>query len=235
MDAIRTQAENAGQPDAGRQEALPAEAPVVCGVRPRGVIWFIRHGETDWNAAGRLQGRRDTQLNRTGKRQAAVAGRLLGGLLPDPARPLWLASPLARAARTMEILRQTMGLEPAGYQADERLAEISFGRWEGHPWKDIKARHPAAHAARKASPWTYTPPDGESYADVAARLAPAIAALDGDAVIVSHGGVARALLALTCAIDPLEAVHFPVWQGRVLRIDAHGWRWLPEDAPPGHG
>ena len=235
MDAIRTQAEDAGQQDAKPQDTAPAGAPPVPRTRPRGVIWFIRHGETDWNAAGRLQGRRDTGLNRTGKRQAAVAGRLLGGLLPDPARPLWLASPLARASRTMEILRQTMGLEPDGYLADERLAEISFGRWEGHPWKDIKARHPAAHAARKAAPWTYAPPDGESYADVAARLAPAIAALEGDAVIVSHGGVARALLALTCDLDPVEVVRFPVWQGRVLRIDASGWRWLPEDVPPGHG
>lgn len=235
MDAIRTQAATAGQQNAGPRDTTPADMPPVPRTPPRGVIWFIRHGETDWNAAGRLQGRRDTQLNLTGKRQAAVAGRLLRDLLPDPGGARWLASPLARTSRTMEILRQSMGLEPAGYQTDDRLAEISFGRWEGHPWKDIKARHPAAHAARKAAPWTYTPPDGESYADVAARLAPAITALDGDAVIVSHGGVARALLALTCGLDPVEVVRLPVWQGRVLRIDASGWRWLPEDAPPGHG
>lgn len=216
------------QPIADTSEAPPR-------VTPRGVIWFVRHGETDWNAAGRLQGRRDTALNRTGQRQAGVAGALLQQVLPDLSSLAFRASPLARARATMEIARASLGLDPLDYVADERLAEISFGRWEGNPWKDIRARHPAAHKARKAAPWTYRPPEGESYADVAARLAPAIAGLSGDTVIVSHGGVARALLAITCGMPVNEAVRLDIWQGRVLRIDANGWRWLPEDMPPGHG
>lgn len=222
MDAIT--------PDAGAQLTGAPQR-----IAPRGVIWFVRHGETDWNASGRLQGRRDTALNATGERQAAVAGRILADLVPDPAPIAWRASPLSRAARSMEILREAMGLSSSDYQTDARLAEMSFGRWEGSPWKEIRARNPAAHAERKAAPWTFVPPDGESYSDVAARLGPAIADLDGDAVIVSHGGVARALLALTCDIPVQEAVKFPVWQGRVLRIDEAGWRWLPAGVPPGHG
>lgn len=223
--------------DSALTEAAPPQQHGACvtPVRPKGVIWFVRHGETDWNASGRLQGRRDTALNRTGERQAAVAGRILADLIPASDSACWRASPLSRAARSMELLRGAMGLAPSGYETDDRLAEISFGRWEGYPWKEIRARDPAAHAARKAAPWTFTPPDGESYADVAQRLAPAIESLAGDAVIVSHGGVARALLALTCGIPVAEAVKFEVWQGRVLRIANGQWRWLPEHLPPGHG
>lgn len=220
--------------------SAPAPSSGSAGVTPqriipRGVLLFVRHGETDWNAAGRLQGRRDTSLNPRGRRQAEIAGRTLAGLGARPHALRWLASPLSRTRLTMEIMRAAMGLDPADYVTDARLAEISFGRWEGMTWKEIRACAPQAHAARKASPWTFTPPGGESYAAVAARLAPLLAELAGDAVIVSHGGVARALLALACGLPPDEAAHAPVWQGRVLRIDACGYRWLPEGLPPGHG
>lgn len=77
-------------------------------------LLFFRHGETFYNAEGRIQGQLDTPLSPLGRAQAAEAGRLLGaalqadGLLAQA--PGWFASPLARASETMEIARRALGL-----------------------------------------------------------------------------------------------------------------------------
>src|SRR6185295_826414 len=92
---------------------------------------FIRHGETDWNVEGRLQGQRDIALNDVGRRQAAEAGRRLRDIVVPAAMP-WLVSPLWRTRETAEIARGAIGLDPRGYRLDAELRELTFGAWEGH-------------------------------------------------------------------------------------------------------
>jgi probable phosphoglycerate mutase len=96
------------------------------------VLYYVRHGETDFNAQGRLQGRRDTVLNEHGRRQAAQCGALLRALfVRDHKRPEefdYVSSPLKRARETMEVVRATLGLEPLGYAVDDRLVEIAYGK-----------------------------------------------------------------------------------------------------------
>lgn len=79
-------------------------------------LYFVRHGETDWNAERRLQGRRDVPLNALGRKQAARCGELLGGLLAGsaagPQQFTFASSPLSRARETMEILRTALGIPP---------------------------------------------------------------------------------------------------------------------------
>ncbi|GGC61787.1 histidine phosphatase family protein [Chelatococcus reniformis] len=179
-------------------------------------LYFVRHGETDWNAAGRLQGRRDTELNATGRRQAEASGRALRALIAAPAELAYVSSPLRRARATMEGLRHAIGLAPAAYALDERLMELSFGRWEGLTWREIRTGQPRLHGERKARIWDFVPPGGESYADLAARLTPFVRDLVRDTVIVSHGGVARALAAGLAGVATAEAVKLDIWQGRVL-------------------
>jgi broad specificity phosphatase PhoE len=103
-------------------------------VRPR-KLYFVRHGETDWNAERRLQGRRDVPLNALGRKQAARCGELLRELLvvggATPRQFAFTSSPLSRARETMAILRTALGVAPEDYAIDARLAELSFGRWEG--------------------------------------------------------------------------------------------------------
>src|SRR3954462_15392076 len=86
---------------------------------PAPVIYYIRHGETSWNALGRLQGTRDIALNDLGKKQAVHAGHVLGELLErdgrDKAALPYVASPLSRARLTMELLRGAMRLAPENY------------------------------------------------------------------------------------------------------------------------
>lgn len=190
------------------------------------VLYLVRHGETDWNAQGRLQGGHDIPLNALGRAQAAAAARILKGLVRNPGALDYVASPLSRARATMEILRETLGLPAADYRADERLVEIGFGEWEGLTWPEIRARDPERAIAREADKWGYRPPGGESYADLLARIAPAFGALARDTVVVSHGGVTRAALAHLCDHAPEQAPHMEIWQGRILVVQSRRWRWV---------
>ena len=70
----------------------------------------------------------------------------------------------------MEIVRATLGLAPAGYAVDARLAEIAFGDWEGLTYADVLARDQDVIARRESDKWGFLPPGGESYAQVTARI-----------------------------------------------------------------
>jgi probable phosphoglycerate mutase len=181
---------------------------------------FLRHGETDWNAEGRLQGRQDIPLNAKGREQAADAGRIVLNILgprglasPDLA---FLASPLGRARETMEVAREAMGLPRTGYTLDDRLMELTFGEWEGLTWPEVKARAPEAASWREGDKWRFTPPGGESYEMLTQRIEPWLAELDRPAVVVSHGGVARALMARIGGMPTQTAALADIWQGRAL-------------------
>jgi len=190
---------------------------------------FIRHGETDWNVAGRLQGQRDIALNARGRDQAAAAGRAVGEIIEADAAGsalAYVASPLGRARRTMELARAALGLPPLAYATDARLMELSFGRWEGLTWPEVKARAPEAAVARETCKWDFAPPDGESYAMLALRVAPWLDELGGDTLVVSHGGVARVLLALIGGVAHEPASVFDIWQGRLLIFQSGGFAWL---------
>jgi broad specificity phosphatase PhoE len=189
-------------------------------------IYLVRHGETDWNLEGRLQGGRDIPLNDLGRVQAEeAAGRLRHLMLPLDDYD-FIASPMSRAIETMEILRGALGFDPKYFQTDERLREITFGSWEGLTWREVKARDPDRARAREQDKWGYVPPDGESYRMLCERIRPAIEALRRESVIVSHGGVARAVLALTGAADRHEATTMDIWQGRILKIVAGRADWI---------
>lgn len=191
---------------------------------------FIRHGETDWNAEGRLQGRQDIALNARGEYQAANAGRKLLSLLgpqrvADSALP-YISSPLVRARRTMEIARATIGLDPAAYDLDEGLVELSFGAWEGKTWPQVRQIELQAALAREADKWNTLPPEGESYAMLTERMRPWLDAHAGDCVVVSHGGVARALMVILAGLAPERAAVTDIWQGRLLVFEGGRFIWI---------
>jgi probable phosphoglycerate mutase len=188
-------------------------------------IYFVRHGETDWNREARLQGQRDVPLNARGRAQAAETGRRLAELLPDVAALDFVASPLGRTRETMEILREAMGLAPDAYRLEDGLKELTFGRWEGLTWREVRAREAAAAARRENDKWNFVPPEGESYAMLAERVVPLARGLDGDTVVVSHGGVARALLAGLAGVAEHQAPRIDIWQGKVLVIEPGRYRW----------
>jgi len=182
------------------------------------VIYYVRHGETEWNREGRLQGQQDSRLTGRGRDQAAACGRLLRDLFRRDSRAPddfdYIASPLGRARATMVLVRQALGLD-ADFRTDARLMELAFGRWEGRVYADLMAHERARIAAREHDKWNFRPPGGESYADLMARLAAWRATLARDSVVVAHGGTARALIALAGIAPPEKACAADVDQGVV--------------------
>ncbi|HEX7076272.1 MAG TPA: histidine phosphatase family protein [Hyphomicrobiaceae bacterium] len=188
-------------------------------------IYFVRHGETDWNAARRLQGQTDICLNDVGRRQAARNGHVLKKLVSEIAAFDFVASPLARTRETMEILREAIGLDRPGYRTDSRLMEVNFGHWEGLTWAELPDRDPEGYQARLADPFGWRPRNGESYRDLMERVAGWLESLEGDAVVVSHGGVSRVLRGHLLGIDPREVPYLDVPQDKVLVLRPGHMAW----------
>ena len=191
-------------------------------------IYYIRHGETEWNAEGRLQGAQDIPLNDLGRKQAAHAGGILAGLFSrdgrDEASIAFVASPLGRARSTMELVRGTLGLPPADYSLDDRLREIGYGHWEGSTLNEMQASDPEVFARRQADKWTVSPPDGESYASVQLRMRDWYDSLQAETVAVAHGGTARALMVTLGLETPESAADLTIEQGAVYVFGDGGLR-----------
>ncbi len=155
-------------------------------------LFLVRHGESVWNAAGRLQGQADPPLSTRGLQQAYALAEAFG------TRPLAAiyCSPLVRAHATASYIAAPHGLCPCVAAA---FQEVHLGRWQGnHPaaWSD-DAR--ARYAAWRADPALVTPPGGEALDDVRARVAPALDALvgrhsDASVVVVTHSIAGRVAL-----------------------------------------
>jgi probable phosphoglycerate mutase len=145
-------------------------------------FWFLRHGETDWNAQGLSQGHTDIALNKVGVAQAERAARTLAGL--DLGIRTIVASPLTRARVTAEHAAAALGLP---LLMDEGLMEVAFGEQEGLPMGDWYDDWIAG---------TYTPAGAEPFAALVARAVAAVnraTARPGPVLVVAHGALFRAL------------------------------------------
>ena len=188
-------------------------------------IYYIRHGQTEWNAEGRFQGNQDIPLNDLGKAQAIRAGELLAEILANdshnPLKTPFVSSPLGRARNTMELLRGTLDVPPHDYALDDRLREIGYGHWEGSTLAQMEQSHPDVFATRQLDKWGVPPPGGEIYASVTIRMRDWYDSLLQDTVTVSHGGTMRALLVALDIETPVGASDLTVEQG-VVYVFADG-------------
>jgi 2,3-bisphosphoglycerate-dependent phosphoglycerate mutase/probable phosphoglycerate mutase len=162
---------------------------------------LVRHGQTDFNAEGRMQGHLDSALTEFGVIQARRAGPALAAY--DPVR--LISSDLARAARSAEEIALACGLP---VKLDARLRETHLGRWQGLTPGDVARDWPGDLERWRTDP-AWSPPDGESRVAVAARALPVVDELDADfaddppstVLLSAHGGV---ITALTCALLALN-------------------------------
>ncbi|MFC5067175.1 histidine phosphatase family protein [Flaviflagellibacter deserti] len=189
-------------------------------------LCIVRHGETDWNLEGRLQGQQDVRMNGRGRDQAEAVGRLLLQHAPEVLGWDFVASPLIRTRDTMELMRAAMGVDPKDYRLDPRLKELTFGSWECSTWDDVKRSFPDLAAKRKADKWAFCPPGGESYSMLSDRIADWLVDVKKPTLAVTHGGVARVLLGLLTGMAQVDLPVEDIKQGRALMFEDGKARWI---------
>lgn len=171
---------------------------------------MVRHGQTDFNAEGRMQGHLDSHLTELGLAQIRRAAPALARY--DPVR--LISSDLSRAARTAEEIGQLCGLP---VKLDCRLRETHLGSWQGLTPAQVERDWPGALATWRSDP-TWAPPGGESRVSVAARALPLVRELEKEfdadppatVLLCAHGGL---IAALTCALLGLVPANWMVLGG----------------------
>ncbi|MDK8762664.1 histidine phosphatase family protein [Corynebacterium sp. MSK218] len=173
-------------------------------------LLLIRHGQTTYNATGRMQGHLDTELSEVGLSQARAAA----DLLVDKQITAIVSSDLIRARDTAAVIGEKLGIE---VDVDKRLRETHLGDWQGMTSAEVDEQYPGARAIWRHDP-TWAPPQGESRVDVATRARPVIDELmrahpewdEGAVLVVAHGG---AISALTCHLLGLQHHQYGILSG----------------------
>jgi probable phosphoglycerate mutase len=186
-------------------------------------ILLIRHGETDWNATGRLQGHSDTPLNAVGREQARRAARRLAG---EPVRALY-SSDLARSFETATIIGQELGLL---VMTSPQLRERRYGVWEGLTSAEIQARYPEQFAEWRARSTDFAPPQGETITQLLTRAFTALQTIAcrhvGEVVVViTHGGLCYVLLNHILGSVNGDRREFTFGNASIHTLEVTGARW----------
>lgn len=187
-------------------------------------LHLIRHGQTDWNLAGRYQGQADVPLNDCGRAQASLLAARLAGARFDAI----FSSDLSRALETARALAALTGLP---VHTDRRLREIHQGEWEGMLIHDIRDGYPERFARAQVDPLLPRAPGGESVGQVAGRMSSAADEIarahpGGTVLLVSHGLAIAALYCLARRLPLSEAYsHIP---DNCAPVVVH---WPPQRSP----
>lgn len=190
-------------------------------------FYFVRHAESEWNAANRLCGRTDMTLSETGRGQAARLAERLRTLHPDA----FYVSPLQRARETAEIIARAIGLTPT---VDERLIEINYGAWEGKTFEEVMQQDAEIYRLWDADPAAVAPPDGESGAQALARVTPFLEELAARypserarIMVVTHKTICRLVACHVLGLPPSEYRRRLTMDNaavNIFRRDEEGWR-----------
>lgn len=183
-------------------------------------VLLLRHGETEWNRIGRLQGRDDSPLTARGQAQAASLARLA---VAFRVQRVW-SSPLGRARSTARVIAEACSVP---IETHDELMEIDFGHCSGGTLAEAEARFPGFLARRQSARWTEPWPGGESYADVLERVAPWLARVgelrtDPPTLIVAHQSLHRALQVAMGVVDIERALMGAQSADEVFRVTSAG-------------
>ena len=186
------------------------------------VLYLVRHGQSEWNRIGRIQGRRESPLTEFGREQAAALGRMLRAVLPDPGLDI-VASPLARAFETAEIIAGKLGRTTGEVRAEQRINDFDVGVLAGYlGWDAVAADHPELARLRLEDPIRFQPPGGESGADVLARARDFLAERDAvgrDTLVVCHGVINKFIRAAARGIAGGDIIALGEDQEVVYQLD----------------
>lgn len=180
---------------------------------------LLRHGHTEWNRAGQIQGRTDIALDAEAIQQLAA----LRLPVPWDQATLW-ASPLSRATQTAKLVT---GRDPLVHDA---LLEMNWGHWEGRKGLVLRDDPNEDYRPIEDWGWTYTPPQGESPQTLRERLIPWANTLTGDNVAVCHIGVMRVILAHATGWNFDGPAPFRIKRNRlyIVEIAQDAWHFIPD-------
>jgi len=185
------------------------------------VIYLVRHGQTAFNAEGRLQGHVDSPLTQRGQAQAVRFGETLRRLARREEGWRIVSSPLGRARATAEAIREVLGWGEV--ELEPRLIELSWGDWDGRLRTELQAQYPAAFGQ---SGWAFEAPTGEPYERVHARMADWLASLPPEperrVIAISHGVAGRVLRGVYGDLDRETTVTQAVPQDALFRLSGGG-------------
>ena len=166
-------------------------------------LYFVRHGQTEWNAIRRMQGQWNSDLNDLGRKQAEINADLLARLDIEAL----FASPLDRTRQTADIINRRLNL-PVRF--DERIMEWDCGDWSGHIYDEVAQRWPEDWAALEADRFNYRGPNCENYPDMIDRATPfleEICAHPANRIaIVSHGMIGKVMVSILLGLTPEETL-----------------------------
>ncbi len=191
-------------------------------------LYYIRHGQTDWNAARKVQGQTDIPLNETGHGQAANIARAIKLIEPDVTKFKIYASPLTRVRETLSYVLKEYGIDDSVVSFDDRLREVSFGDREGSTWPELNAdgieprKDPEAY-------FHWRPANGESYADAAERIKSWLGEVQGPSIIVAHGGISRILRGILAGQSGAEFIGLKVPQTKFFKVENGEVEWFKAD------
>ncbi len=184
----------------------------------------VRHGRTAWNAGRRFQGHTDVPLDDEGRAQATALGALLRAERIDAA----VASDLSRAAETARIVLGTRAID---VRLDGDWREMRFGTWEGLTWEQICAADPRIDRSAATTVRTYTPPGGETFEELCARVRRAVERAtqgvrdDGAVLVATHAGPLHALLTVLLGDEDASALRVRFETASVSRFRRDNGRW----------
>jgi probable phosphoglycerate mutase len=196
-------------------------------IEPNPPIYFIRHGETDWNREHRIQGHTDIPLNDTGHQQAKNISRGLKRFLGNTEIDRFIVSPLTRARQTMGYVAREFDLPESRIDIQPPMIELGFGVWEGRHFGELKShRHYPADLEKR---YHWRPEGGESYADGYERLKQWIGRIEGPTVIVAHGAIGRCLIGLVSDVPVSSMITATTPQGYFCRLQNGMIDWFDAD------
>lgn len=182
-------------------------------------LFFIRHGQTDWNVNDKIQGSCDTELNDEGVLQAEELSQNI--LKQDYMLSKIYSSPQKRAVQTAKILSTATNVK---YELHEGLEEINLGEWEGLSWDEVKRRYPTEYNEWYSNRRYTKPPKGESYQDMLQRVLASIHKINlentDNVAIVTHNAV---IMCLQCYLTntPFEKmIKFKAENSSITEIDS---------------
>ncbi|MCC7119510.1 MAG: alpha-ribazole phosphatase [Anaerolineales bacterium] len=182
-------------------------------------LLLARHGQTDWNIAGRYQGQSDIPLNPTGSQQA---GRLAKRLSSETIHAVY-SSDLSRAKDTAQAIAN---FHPLTIQTDSRWRELSFGAWEGLNYQQMSAHSPEVFEKWMLDPQHISTPNGETLSELSRRVISAFDEIkskhaDQTVLVISHSGALQALLATLLGVDLNRYWQFKLAQASLSELQVY--------------